>query len=193
MSYRRASGRPPPGLWRTELGRLLWARQVQTLILPLTLLSSRPESLICRPSNQTRQYSPQHQLSRLLTQLQPKNLHGTPNACRNYIKFRDNFIMTAFNQNGWSCKKSTMDPSLFVLEREGKKTWLVAYVDDIDAASECETHLDLVFNTFNKDLADLYTKGVPKEVFEFLAPYLCGHTNATSLLKMIKDQGGQSQ
>ena len=56
-----------------------------------------------------------------------------------------------------------------------------------------ENLIDIHYVPTKLNLADLYTKGVPKEVFEFLAPYLCGHTNATSLLKMIKDQGGQSQ
>ena len=42
------------------------------------------------------------------------------------------------------------------------------------------------------NIADLFTKGTPREVFEFLAPYLCGHQPLTMLLKAIEDQGGQS-
>ena len=45
------------------------------------------------------------------------------------------------------------------------------------------------------NLADLVTKGVSKETFHALQPYLlvCGSNKLTHLLqRMIKDQGGQS-
>ena len=43
------------------------------------------------------------------------------------------------------------------------------------------------------NIADLFTKGVPKEVFNFLSPYLMGDKPINELLNLIKDQGGQSK
>ena len=32
-----------------------------------------------------------------------RNLYGTPNAAINYVRTRDEFILKAFNMNGWTC------------------------------------------------------------------------------------------
>ena len=65
------------------------------------------------------------------------------------------------------------------------------YVKEMGVLGENLVEIHYVPTKLN--LADLYTKAVPKEVFEFLAPYLCGHACVTPLLEMIEDQGGQSQ
>ena len=57
-----------------------------------------------------------------------RNLYGTPNAAINYVRTRDDFILKAFNKDGWTCQRSVMDPSLFWLTRNGKNTWMVAFV-----------------------------------------------------------------
>ena len=100
-----------------------------------------------------------------------RNLYGTPNAARNYIKHRDAFILEAFNKDGWRSKKSTMDPCMFHLTREGKSSWMIAYVDDIDCASESEEHLELMFNTMNaawkcKEVSPSFMLGVKRTLID---------------------------
>ena len=80
-----------------------------------------------------------------------RNLYGTPNAARNYMKHRDEFIMKAFNKNGWKCIKSRMDPCFFHLNKNGRRSWLLAFVDDIDCASEHPEDAQLIFDTMNKE------------------------------------------
>ena len=43
-----------------------------------------------------------------------KNLYGHPFAGRTFAQQRDAAIMEKFNDNGWSCKKTRMDPCMFV-------------------------------------------------------------------------------
>ena len=76
----------------------------------------------------------------------------------------------------------------------GGNMWILQayhYVKEMGILGENLVEIHYVPTKLN--LADLYTKAVPREVFEFLAPYLCGHECITPLLKMIEDQGGQSQ
>ena len=89
-----------------------------------------------------------------------RNLYGTPSAAKNYSDKRDKFILEAFNKNGWTCRKSTMDPCIFLIERKGddandrenaQRTWLLAYVDDIDCASENPVHVEMIFDIMNKE------------------------------------------
>ena len=53
--------------------------------------------------------------------------------------------------------------------------------------------IDVKYVNTKYNLADLFTKGVSKEVLEQLSPYLIGQQPIKSLLKLIQDQGGQSQ
>ena len=46
-----------------------------------------------------------------------KNLYGMPSAARGWGKCRDSFILSRFNQQGWKCRRSLMDPCLFVIDR----------------------------------------------------------------------------
>ena len=80
-----------------------------------------------------------------------RNLYGAPPAGRNFMKTRDAFLLNTFNKNGWSCKKSIRDPSLFMLTKDGKKTWLLCIFDDIDCASECKEHAHEIFDTMHKE------------------------------------------
>ena len=93
-------------------------------------------------------------------------------------------IMLADNQtaNQWVCDEKITQGNMWILqcyhyvkETHNDKQILVVY---------CPTKLNI---------ADLFTKGVPREVFDFLVPFLCGVRPIVELLKMIKDQGGQQQ
>jgi site-specific DNA-cytosine methylase len=90
-----------------------------------------------------------------------KNLYGHPAAGRIFGKARDKAVMEHFNKNGWSCKRTRMDPCLFVIKRSytninGKlkpnntfndqciirRAWMAAHVDDCDIVGEGELILD---------------------------------------------------
>ena len=43
-----------------------------------------------------------------------------------------------------------MDPCLFVVTKESKRTWLLCYVDDIDCASESKEHAEEIFLSMNR-------------------------------------------
>ena len=45
-------------------------------------------------------------------------LYGMPSAGRGWGKHRDEFILSRFNKTGWSCRRSLMDPCLFVIDRD---------------------------------------------------------------------------
>ena len=47
-----------------------------------------------------------------------RSLYGMPSAGRGWGKHRDQFILERFNRTGWSCKRSFMDPCLFVIDRD---------------------------------------------------------------------------
>jgi hypothetical protein len=52
-----------------------------------------------------------------------KNLYGMPNAARGWGQHRDEFIIKRFNEEGWRCSRTLMDPCLFVIDKyvgEGK-------------------------------------------------------------------------
>lgn len=46
-----------------------------------------------------------------------RNLYGMPSAARGWGKCRDSFILSRFNQQGWKCHRSLMDPCLFIIDR----------------------------------------------------------------------------
>ena len=71
-----------------------------------------------------------------------RNLYGLPNAAHNFTKQRDEFILTRFNRDQWKCIRCTMDPCMFVITKDSKRTWILCYVDDIDCASESKEHAE---------------------------------------------------
>lgn len=79
-----------------------------------------------------------------------RSLYGLPSAGRQFTQKRDTFMLTEFNKNGWECKRCTMDPCMFHFTKEGKRTWVLCYVDDLDGASECKEHLEEIYQTMNK-------------------------------------------
>ena len=44
-----------------------------------------------------------------------------------------------------------------------------------------------------RNIADLFTKGLPTETLRYLKPLMNGGSSITSLLKVIADEGGQSK
>jgi hypothetical protein len=96
-----------------------------------------------------------------------RNLYGSPNGARNYQNHRDKFILREFNKDGWSCKRCTGDTCIFVITRDNKRTWLIAYVDDIDCASESKEHLEMIFAIMNaewecKEVPHTYMLGIQR-------------------------------
>ena len=79
-----------------------------------------------------------------------RSLYGLPNAGRQFTQKRDNFLLTEFNKKGWRCRRCTMDPCMFIMTKQGKRTWILCYVDDLDGASECKEHLDEIYETMDK-------------------------------------------
>ena len=79
-----------------------------------------------------------------------RSLYGLPNAGRQFTQKRDKFILEEFNKDGWSCKRCIMDPCMFHLSKDDKRTWMLCYVDDLDCASECKEHLEEIYKTMDK-------------------------------------------
>ena len=73
-----------------------------------------------------------------------KNLYGDPAAGRLFGKARDKVILEKFNADGWTCSRCKMDPCLFVIQKEGKRAWMLAHVDDCDIAGEGQDFCDSV-------------------------------------------------
>jgi hypothetical protein len=65
-----------------------------------------------------------------------KNLYGDPAVGQLFGKAGDKVIMEKFNCDGWTCWRCKMDPCLFVIQRDGKRAWVLAHVDDCDIAGE---------------------------------------------------------
>ena len=67
-----------------------------------------------------------------------KNLYGHPAAGRQYGKQRDKTLLQRFNEKGWKCIRTRMDPCLFLISRmyQDKEQWLLVlvHVDDCDMA-----------------------------------------------------------
>lgn len=79
-----------------------------------------------------------------------RNPYGALNAARNYMKKRDAFIEKAFNKDSWTCKPCIMDPCTFLIERDNKRAWLLAFAGDI-CASEDPAHAQMIFDTMNAE------------------------------------------
>ena len=100
-----------------------------------------------------------------------RNLYGLPNAAHNFTKQRDAFILKTFNEGKWECKRCVMDPCLFVVTKESKRTWLLCYVDDIDCASESKEHAEEIFLSMNrawkcKEVSSSYMLGITRTLTE---------------------------
>jgi len=66
-----------------------------------------------------------------------KNCYGMPQADRRYTQLRNKFILTKFNEGGWSCKKSRQDPCLFIFSSpKGHKSYVIIHTDDCDGHGE---------------------------------------------------------
>ena len=67
-----------------------------------------------------------------------KNLYGHPAAGRQFGKQRDSVLQLRFNEKGWTCQRTRMDPCLWLIKREyeNKMQWalLLIHVDDCDIA-----------------------------------------------------------
>ena len=75
-----------------------------------------------------------------------KNLYGHPAAGRTFGKQRDTALLDKFNCLGWSCKRTRMDPCLFVIHKEYKigqeiktqRLWMLVHVDDAELVGESD-------------------------------------------------------
>jgi site-specific DNA-cytosine methylase len=71
-----------------------------------------------------------------------KNLYGDPAAGRTFSMQRNKEVLQKFNQKGWGCDKTRMDPCLFVLTKsyDGgvtvSRAWMLVHVDDCDIIAE---------------------------------------------------------
>ena len=62
-----------------------------------------------------------------------RNCYGVPSAGRAWAQHRDEYMLSRFNTDGWTCKRSTYDPCLFYITRETFRP---------DAQQHgCDTHL----------------------------------------------------
>jgi hypothetical protein len=79
-----------------------------------------------------------------------KNLYGHPAAARAWTRERDTQLLKHFNQTGWTCTQSRMDPCLFTLtDQRGKKAWLLIHTDDCDGVGEDDQILDAIYSKIN--------------------------------------------
>ena len=80
-----------------------------------------------------------------------KNLYGHPAAGRTFGKARDKAILEKFNQHGWECIRTRMDPCLFIISKTDKdnkrqRAWMCAHVDDCDVVGTSVELLDDIKN-----------------------------------------------
>ena len=75
-----------------------------------------------------------------------KNLYGHPAAGRQYGIQRDNSLLQKFNEQGWKCIRTRMDPCLFRITRVYKDEliWclILVHVDDCDIAAQSQQMVD---------------------------------------------------
>jgi len=75
-----------------------------------------------------------------------KNLYGHPAAGRTFGKQRDKALLEKFNEKGWNCSRTRMDPCLFVIAKDyqvgqisiTKRLWMLVHVDDAELVGESE-------------------------------------------------------
>ena len=99
-----------------------------------------------------------------------KNCEGAPQGARRFSQLRDKFILKKFNEDGWSCVKSRMDPCLFIFTSPTKaKCFLLTYVDDCDSCGEKKEDLEYIANQFEirfkiKKISSMFMLGVKREM-----------------------------
>ena len=79
-----------------------------------------------------------------------KNLYGHPGAARAWTRERDQQLLKHFNEEGWTCTQSNMDPCLFKFtDRREKFALMLIHTDDCDGAGEDEQILSEIFVKIN--------------------------------------------
>ena len=98
-----------------------------------------------------------------------KNLYGHPAAGRIWEKERNKVLMELFNTDGWTCKRCIKEPCLFVIIKQGKRTWMMVWTDDCDLVGEDESILHEIYQRINnrwesKLIDPAYMLGIRREV-----------------------------
>ena len=71
-----------------------------------------------------------------------KNIYGSPLASRNWSICRNDYLLNEMGkEEGWKVTKMLYEPCMFIVEIDGRKTYMSVFTDDIDAA--CEKLADL--------------------------------------------------
>ena len=71
-----------------------------------------------------------------------KNLYGDPAAGRRWSTQRDEKLLSTFSHQGWSIKRTIMDPCLFFIKNADQFMLLSIHTDDCDAVASNDTILD---------------------------------------------------
>jgi len=101
-----------------------------------------------------------------------KNCYGMPQADRRYTQLRNQFILTKFNEGGWSCKKSRQDPCLFIFSSPtGHKAYVIIHTDDCDGHGESLDDLKYIAKQFHerfkiKVCDPRFMLGVKREIYK---------------------------
>ena len=115
-------------------------------------------------------YKQRNQNGEILYAIMRQNLYGHPGAARNWQRERDDKILTVFNSNGWTCKRTVMDPCLFEFKSpEGALAWALIHTDDVDAVGEDDTVLSAIFTQLNniweiKETDSEYMLGISRKL-----------------------------
>jgi hypothetical protein len=102
-----------------------------------------------------------------------RNLYGMPSASRGWGKHRDAFILSHFNEPGWSCAQSRNDPCLFIIDKQEKaligpqpeiprdseldldpsitRSWVLIHTDDCDAYGQDLKVLNEINDAMNNE------------------------------------------
>ena len=67
-----------------------------------------------------------------LYMLLKKNLYGHPAAARAWARHRDEFLLSEFNKNGWTCNRTIMDSCVFRFTKGGHEVIALIHTDDVD-------------------------------------------------------------
>ena len=81
-----------------------------------------------------------------------KNIYGHPAAGKMWAEHRDAFVLSRFNEKGYTCTRSTYDPTMFYIVKEStnEHVWLSIYVDDCDCIGSSKRILDDVYHIMNQ-------------------------------------------
>ena len=85
-----------------------------------------------------------------LFRIQQKCLYGAPTATRRFTQMRDAWMLEFFNTNGWTCKQTTNDKSMFkFVSPEGNITLATLHSDDVDLVCESPQDGVSIADAFN--------------------------------------------